>query len=297
MSLPLIRSIKGRALVFAIPLLWILLFFVVPFGIVLKISLSESIYGAPPYAAIIDWINNVTMAIRLNFSSYVFLFEDNLYVMSYVSSLGLSGFATFICLCIGYPMAYGISQAPLKWRLPLLLLVILPFWTSFLIRIYAWVGILGHRGLVNSLLLNMHIIDYPLQLLNNNFAVCIGLVYAYLPFMVLPLYTIFEKMDPALLEAAADLGARPFLTFLKVTLPLSISGIIIGSMLVFIPAVGEFVIPELLGGSDNLMIGKVLWTEFFNNRDWPVASAIAISLLILLVMPMIIFQRLQMRKG
>jgi putrescine transport system permease protein len=297
MSLPLIRHIKGRPFVLAVPLLWILLFFVIPFGIVLKISFSESIYGAPPYGAMIEWLKDVTMVIRINFSSYLFLFEDNLYVKSYVSSLGLASFATLICLFIGYPMAYGISQAPLKWRLPLLLMVILPFWTSFLIRIYAWVGILGHNGPINSLLLNLHIIDTPLTLLNNNFAVCIGLVYAYLPFMILPLYTVFEKMDSALLEAAADLGARPFLTFLKVTLPLSISGIIIGSMLVFIPAVGEFVIPELLGGSDNLMIGKVLWTEFFNNRDWPVASAIAISLLILLVLPMIVFQRLQMRQG
>jgi putrescine transport system permease protein len=291
------RYIKGRAFVFAIPLLWILLFFVIPFGIVLKISFSESIYGAPPYAAMIEWVNDVTMAIRLNFSSYLFLFQDNLYVMSYISSLGLAGFATLLCLLIGYPMAYGISQAPLKWRLPLLLMVILPFWTSFLIRIYAWLGILGHTGLLNSILLYLRIIDHPLPLLNNNFSVCVGLVYAYLPFMILPLYTIFEKMDPSLLEAAADLGARPFRTFLKVTLPLSVPGIIIGSMLVFIPAVGEFVIPELLGGSDNLMIGKVLWTEFFNNRDWPVASAIAISLLILLVLPMIIFQRLKMHKG
>jgi putrescine transport system permease protein len=296
-SYAIFRFFKGRAVVFAIPLLWTLLFFVIPFGIVLKISFSESIYGAPPYAAMIEWINEVTMTIRLNFSSYLFLFQDNLYVMAYLSSLGLAGLATLICLLIGYPMAYGISQTPLKWRLPLLLMVILPFWTSFLIRIYAWLGILGHTGLINSLLLYLHIIDHPLSLLNNNFAVCVGLVYAYLPFMILPLYTIFEKMDPALLEAAADLGARPFYTFLRVTLPLSLSGIIIGSMLVFIPAVGEFVIPELLGGSDNLMIGKVLWTEFFNNRDWPVASAIAISLLILLVLPMIIFQRLQMQKG
>lgn len=296
-SLPFLRAFKGKTVVSGIPLVWIMLFFIAPFAIVLKISFSESIYGAPPYAAMIDWVNDVTMAVRLNFSSYQFLFQDNLYLISYLSSLGLAGAAALLCLLIGYPMAYGIANAPLKWRSSLLLLVVLPFWTSFLIRVYAWMGILGNTGLINSLLLYCRIIDGPLPLLNNNFAVCIGLVYGYLPFMVLPLYAVFEKMDPTLLEAAADLGSRPFRTFLRVTLPLSLSGIIAGSMLVFIPAVGEFVIPELLGGSDNLMIGKVLWTEFFNNRDWPVASAIAISLLMLLVLPMVIFQRLQIQKG
>ena len=226
----------------------------------------------------------------------MFLLKDELYIISYVTSLVLALVATVCCLLIGYPMAYSIAGSSGKWRIILLLMVILPFWTSFLIRIYAWIGMLNNHGVINNLLGMLGIIEEPLPLLNNNFAVVVGIVYSYLPFMILPLYSALEKEDTSLYEAAADLGARPFRVFLKITLPLSIQGVISGSMLVFIPAVGEFVIPELLGGSDNLMVGKILWTEFFNNQDWPLASAIAIALLVLLVSPMIVFQKLQMQR-
>ncbi len=287
----------GRFLVVLAPLSWVILFFAIPFIIVLKISFSESVFAVPPYIPLIEWISDHALSIRFNLFNYLFLLRDKLYVASYFTSLTLAGTATLCCLIIGYPMAYGIAQSSPRWRIILLLMVILPFWTSFLIRVYAWIGMLNNHGVINNCLIYLGIIKYPLQLLNNNFAIGIGIVYSYLPFMILPLYGALEKADPSLLEVAADLGARPIHTFYKIILPLSLKGIMAGSMLVFIPAMGEFVIPELLGGSDNLMIGKILWVEFFNNQDWPLASAITIALLILLVLPMVVFQRLQMRRS
>ncbi|MFN9001648.1 MAG: ABC transporter permease subunit, partial [Holosporales bacterium] len=250
-----------------------------------------------PYTELFTWVDDTFLQIRLNLGNYWMLLEDELYIAAYLESLTLAGIATVICLIIGYPMAYGISRASGKWRVTLLLLVILPFWTSFLLRVYAWIGILNNQGLLNHLLLSLGIIDAPLPLINNNFAVVLGIVYSYLPFMVMPLYAALEKLDPSMLEAAYDLGCRPLRAFFTVTVPLSFRGVIAGSMLVFIPAVGEFVIPELLGGSDTLMIGKILWVEFFTNRDWPMASALAVALLVCLVLPIALLQKLISRQG
>ena len=273
------RARTGRAAVIGLPYFWLVVFFLVPFAIVLAISFAESTVGIPPYA------------LALQIGNYATLFGDALYLKAYLNSVVFAGVATLACLLLGYPMAYAIARAPGGWRNPLLLLVILPFWTSFLIRVYAWIGILKTNGLINNLLLATGLVDQPLPLLNNVFSVELALVYSYLPFMVLPLYATLERMDPALLEAAADLGGRPLSAFLAVTLPLSLPGIAAGCLLVFIPAVGEFVIPDLLGGPDTLMIGKVLWDEFFTNRDWPVASAVAIAMLVLLVAPIALVQR------
>lgn len=288
-------GVTGRGLVVAIPFFWLLLFFLAPFAIVLKISFAEQAIARPPFTPLIDYIEGAYLTIRLNLHNFLFLVEDRLYVVAYLNSLKIAAISTVLCLLIGYPMAYAIARADRSWRIPLLLLVILPFWTSFLIRVYAWMTILRGNGILNNFLLGIGVIDQPLRILNTDIAVYIGITYSYLPFMVLPLYAVLEKMDPALLEAASDLGARPFKAFLMVTLPLSLSGVVAGSMLVFIPAVGEFVIPELLGGPDTLMIGKVLWDEFFNNRDWPVASAVAIALLVILVAPIMVLQTLQNR--
>ncbi len=296
LAYPIFHGSGGRFLVSMVPFSWVVLFFVIPFTIVLKISFSETIFAAPPYIPLIDWVSDTSFTIKVNLYNYAFLIKDKLYVSSYLTSLRIAATATVVCLVLGYPMAYGIARSAPNVRTVLLLMVILPFWTSFLIRVYAWIGILSNKGIINNILMFLGLIDDPLPLLNNNFAVGLGIVYSYLPFMILPLYTALEKADPSLLEAAADLGAKPLRTFYRVTLPLSLQGIMAGSMLVFIPAVGEFVIPELLGGSDNLMIGKILWTEFFNNQDWPVASAIAVALVILLVLPMIIFQKLQIQR-
>ncbi|MEN8236168.1 MAG: ABC transporter permease subunit [Pseudomonadota bacterium] len=274
---------------------WIALFFVVPLLIVLKISFAESIFAAPPYTQLLQWVGDAAVTIHLNLHNYALLIQDNLYIFAYFNSLGTATVATFLCLFLGYPMAYGIARAPGKWQILLLLLVILPFWTSFLIRVYAWIGLLSPLGVFNNFLIAVGFIQDPLPLLNNYFSVCIGMVYSYIPFMILPLYASLEKMNLQLLEAASDLGCRPFWAFLRITLPLSLKGIVAGTMLVFIPAVGEFVIPELLGGPENLMIGRLLWMEFFNNQDWPVASAITIALLGLLVVPLVALQRLQMK--
>jgi len=276
---------RGRALVVAVPYLWLALFFVVPFLIVLKISLATSVVANPPYTPLFaDGHPQATL------DNYGFLFSDDLYAVAYLNSLETAAIACLCCLLIGYPMAYGIARARPERRGALLMLVILPFWTSFLIRVYAWITLLQTTGPVNGVLLALGLIDQPLGLLNTQFAVYVGIVYTYLPFMILPLYAVLEKLDPALLEAASDLGSRPFRSFLAVTLPLSLPGVIAGSMLVFIPAVGEFVIPELLGGSDTLMIGTVLWNEFFNNRDWPLAASVAVAMLVLLVVPIMLFQ-------
>ncbi|WP_119168527.1 ABC transporter permease subunit [Algihabitans albus] len=289
-------SRAGRGLVIAVPYLWLAVFFLLPFVIVFAISLSEAAIARPPFKLLED-LGYGLYQVTVNFGNYLFLLTDSLYAVAYLNSVKIAAISTVIALLIGYPMAYGIARSGPAWRNVLLLLIILPFWTSFLLRVYAWIGILRDNGLINNLLLGLGVIDQPLPLLYNDFSVYIGIVYSYLPFMVLPLYANLERLDPSLLEASADLGCRPWKTFLTVTLPLSLPGIVAGCLLVFIPAVGEFVIPALLGGPDTLMIGRVLWNEFFSNRDWPVASAVAIAMLVLLVVPIMIFQRYQMKQG
>jgi putrescine transport system permease protein len=284
-----------RGWVIAVPLLWLTLFFLLPFGIVLKISLSEAAISIPPYSAILDY-GHETLNIVLTFSNYLFLTTDTLYISAYWGSVKIALLATVLCLLLGYPMAYAMARAPMRWQLVLLLLVMLPSWTSFLIRVYAWMGILSNNGLINNSLIWLGWIDSPIRMLNTNFAVILGIVYAYLPFMVLPLYANLTRLDGSLLEAASDLGSSKLNTFFKVTLPLSMGGIVAGSMLVFIPAVGEYVIPELLGGPNTVMIGKVLWEEFFHNRDWPVASALAMVMLAILIIPIALFHRYQSRE-
>lgn len=283
----------GRALVTAVPFFWLFLFFGVPFLVVLKISFAEPMIAQPPYSSLLQWVDDGIMVLRINLQNYMLLWEDSMYWMAYLNSVRVALMATVLTLLLGYPMAYAISKAPAHFRVPLLMLIILPFWTSFLIRVYAWIGILKNNGLLNNLLMWLGLIDDPLPMLHTDFSVLVGIVYSYLPFMVLPLYATLSRMDHSLLEAASDLGCRPTKAFLKITLPLSMSGVIAGSMLVFIPAVGEFVIPDILGGPDTLMIGKVLWTEFFNNNDWPVASAVAVVTLLLLVVPIVWFQKAQ----
>ena len=289
------RTPGPRWLVIAVPYLWMLLFFAVPFAIALKISFASSAIAMPPYTDLLQWDGD-RLELHANFGNYLFLLRDSLYVKAYLSSLQIAVIATGLCLLVGYPIAYAISRMAPAARNVALMLVILPSWTSFLIRIYAWVGILKNNGLLNNLLMGIGVIDEPLQILHTPVAVYIGIVYAYLPFMVLPLYSNLVKHDNRLLEAANDLGAPPWKAFLTVTLPLSKAGIIAGAMLVGIPVVGEFVIPEMLGGPDTLMIGRVLWQEFFNNRDWPVASAVAIVMLVLLIVPIMIFHRYQSRE-
>ena len=284
-----------RRVVFGIPFLWLLLFFLLPFALVLKISFSSAVMAIPPYQPVFTFVDN-TVSVVVNFSNYLFLLSDSLYIAAYWGSVKIAFVSTLVCLLIGYPMAYAMARASARMQLVLLLLVMLPSWTSFLIRVYACMGILGNQGLLNNLLMWLGVISEPLKMLNTNFAVVLGIAYAYLPFMVLPIYTNLVKLDVRLLEAASDLGCRSLTTFWTITLPLSKAGIIAGSMLVFIPAVGEFVIPELLGGPDTLMIGKVLWEEFFNNRDWPVASSLAIVMLALLLIRIVLFHRLQARE-
>ena len=277
-----------RGTVVGAPMLWLLLFFVVPYMIVLAISAVTGVDGNPPYASPLDPAN-------LTLDSYRLLASDDLYIVALLNSLRIAAVSTAFCLLIGYPMAYAIARAPARSRGPLLMLVILPFWTSFLIRVYAWIILLRPTGLLNTALQTIGLIDEPLELIANQFAVHLGIVYSYLPFMVLPLYAALERLDPAMLEAAYDLGCKPSRAFWKVTVPLSLPGIIAGCLLVFIPAVGEFVIPDLLGGPDTPMIGRVLWSEFFSNRDWPVASAVATALLVILVAPIILFQAYERR--
>lgn len=288
-------GLHGRSLVIAVPLLWLGLFFLIPFLVVAKIAFSEAIIAQPPYAPVWDWAGGV-FSLNLNFGNYLFLFEDPLYISAYLQSAKIAAISTVITALIGYPMAYLIARAPEGRRNLLLMLVVLPFWTSFLLRVYAWIGFLKGNGVINNALIWLGVIDEPLQMIQTNFAVYMGIVYTYLPFMILPLYATLVKLEDALLEASADLGARPVMTFLTVTLPLSAPGLIAGCMLVFIPAVGEFVIPALLGGPDTLMIGKVLWDEFFSNRDWPVASAVAIVMLFVLVIPIMILRMAQARQ-
>jgi putrescine transport system permease protein len=286
-----------RFTLIAIPYGWLLLLFLVPFLIVLKISLSDYAVSIPPYTPTLDlsegWAGFKDFVSKLDFQTFKFLTTDSLYWKSYLSSLQIALISTAITLLIGYPVAYAMARAPDEWRATLMMLVILPFWTSFLIRVYAWMGILGREGLLNQLLLWLGVISEPLTILNTNIAVYIGIVYTYLPFMILPIFAALDRMDDSLLEAAEDLGCTRTKAFWLITIPLSRPGIIAGCFLVFIPALGEFVIPSLLGGSDTLMIGKVLWEEFSSNRDWPVASAVAVVLLLILIVPIVLFQRNQ----
>jgi putrescine transport system permease protein len=284
-------GITGRGVVVAVPWLWLLLFFFVPFIIVLKISFAQTRLGVPPYTPLLEWGGDNVLRLAANIENYLFLARESLYVNAFLSSIKVATVSTLLCLMLAYPMAYGIARTRVSWRNTLLLLVILPFWTSFLVRVYAWIGLLRTNGLINNALLELGIIREPIVMMQTDFAMYVGIVYSYLPFMILPLYSNLEKHDNTLVEAAVNLGASPFKAFLQVTLPLSLPGIIAGSMLVFIPAVGEFVIPRLLGGNDSLMIGRVLWDEFFNNRNWPAASAVAMTLLLVLVLPIVIFQR------
>jgi putrescine transport system permease protein len=290
----------GRLLVIAVPYLWLAVFFVLPFLIVLKLSISQMALAQPPYTPLLDlsagWQGLKDFASALTLESYAILFSDTLYIGSYLKSLWIALVSTLLLAILGLPVAYALSRAPQRWQPMLLTAIILPFWTAFLIRIYAWINILQREGLLNDVLLALRIIDQPVGWLASDTAVFIGIVYSYLPFMVLPVYAALEKMDESLLEAAADLGCPRWKVFWLVTLPVALPGILAGALLCFIPIVGEFVIPDLLGGSQSIMIGQTLWTEFFSNKDWPVASALAVVLFALLLVPIMIYQRLQTRQ-
>jgi len=290
----------GKRAVLLLPYLWLAIFFLGPFVIVFKISLSQTAIAQPPYLPVLDfsagWQGLKSFAAGLTFDTYGLLVADPIYLVSYLKSLQVAGVSTAILLIVGYPIAYGIARSPRRLQPLLVMLVILPFWTSLLIRVYAWTNILQRDGLLNDVLFRLHLIDAPVAWLSSDTAIYIGMVYSYLPFMVLPLYATLEMMDETLLEAAADLGCTRMRAFWQVTAPLSLPGVGAGALLCFIPIVGEFVIPDLLGGSDSLMIGQTLWTEFFSNRDWPVASSIAVALLGLLVAPIMLYERLQQRE-
>ena len=288
-----IRENLWRYFIVAIPYIWLLLFFLAPFVIVFKISLADPIIAQPPFTPLFNQGSDGGFSIYTTFDNFLYLFQDSLYFVTYLNSVKLAFIATLFTLLIGYPIAYGIARSPQPTRNILLLLVVIPFWISFLLRVYSWMGILKTNGLINGFLLWLGVIDQPLELLYTDTAVYIGMVYSYLPYMILPLYANLVKLDIRLLEAASDLGAKKWQGFVDVTLPLSMPGIIAGCLLVFIPAIGEYVIPALLGGADTLMIGRVLFDEFFLNRDWPVASAVAIVLLLLLVLPIVYFQKKQ----
>lgn len=284
-------GISGRFLVLIAPVLWLFVFFLVPLAVVFGISLATKQFGRPPYSPLLTTTEEGTVQLTLHLSNYIRLFSDNLYVAAYLSSIRIAAIATVITLVVGYPMAYAIARAPDKWRNVLLMLVILPFFTSFLLRVYALSGFMRGNGVINQFLGLFGI--QPLVMMQTDFAVYVGIVYTYLPFMILPLYTTLVKLDVSLFEAAADLGARPLRTFLSVTLPLSLPGIIAGSMLVFIPAIGEFVIPSLLGGPETLMIGRVLWDEFFSAANWPRAASVAVAMLVVVVVPIMLLQKAQ----
>jgi len=292
------RTTWGRRLTILVPYLWLVAFFLFPFFIVLKISISHPAVAMPPYlpqwdslGAIWDHLTNIDLG------NYAFLFSDPLYVDAYINSVRIAAISTVLALIVAYPIAYGMARCSPTWRAILLALVILPFWSSFLIRVYAWIGILKPEGLLNAFLMGIGIVDEPVQILLTPWAVYLGITYSYLPFMILPLYSSLEKLDLSLLEAAQDLGAKPVTVFLRVVFPLSLPGVAAGCFLVFIPAVGEFVIPQLLGGPSTQMIGQTLWVEFFSNRDWPIASAVAVLLILVLVVPIVIFQRIAKKGG
>jgi putrescine transport system permease protein len=286
---------SGRTLVIAAPFIWLILFFAVPFVLVLKISFANAQLSVPPYTDLIMFKDGV-VNFAFQLGHYLFLLQDSLYVATYLSSLKMAAISTVFCLLIGYPMAYYIARSNPATRNLLMMAVMLPFWTSFLIRVYAWIGILKDDGLLNHFLISIGMLHTPLRLYHSDAGVYIGMVYSYLPFLVMPLYAHLVKMDLTLLEAAYDLGAKPWTVFFRITLPLSKNGIIAGCLLVFIPAVGEYVIPELLGGADTLMIGRVMWDEFFNDVDWPMASAVTVAMVLLLLVPMAVFQYYQVRQ-
>ena len=277
------------------PYVWLLLFLLAPFAIILKISFADPLVALPPFTPLLDWAQSGLDRLNVSLDNYIFLFGDRFYATIYLNSIKMAAIGTLLCLLLGYPMAYFIARQPAAWRNLLLLGVILPFWISFLLRVYAWIGLLNTNGIINNALMSIGLITEPLSLLYNDFAVYIGIAYSYLPFMILPLYATLEQLNLDLNDAAADLGARRWQVFLDVTLPLSKPGLIAGCLLVFIPAIGEFVIPALLGGSDTLMIGRVLWDEFFVSRDWPVASAVSVVLLLILILPIVWFQRTEER--
>ena len=288
----------GQSFVLGLPFLWLVLFFLVPFALVAKVSLSQSVLARPPYRPIFDWSDPGGVVGKLHqfsLAAYAGLTQDPLYLQSYIDSVVIAASATLCTLAIAYPFALAIARTQRRWRILLLILAIAPFWTSFLVRVYAWILLLKDQGLINGALIRLGILREPLHIFATNWAVLIGIVYSYLPFMILPLYVALDRQDRAVAEAAADLGAAPFAVFCRVTLPLSVPGIIAGVLMVFIPAVGEFVIPDLLGGSDTVMIGSTMWNDFFANRDWPTASAAAVVLLILLVGPLALYEHWQMR--
>nr|WP_267332548.1 MULTISPECIES: putrescine ABC transporter permease PotH [unclassified Gilliamella] len=290
-----LMTLYGRLAVISIPYLWMLLLFLLPFLIVFRISFSEMASAVPPYTDLFSYDDGL-LNIALNFGNYLNLLSDTIYIDSYLQSLKVAAISTILCILIGYPLAWAISQCKASTRNILLLLIILPSWTSFLIRVYAWIGILNPNGLLNNFLMWLGVIDQPLIIMKTYFAVYIGIVYSYLPFVVLPIYTSLSKVDSTLIEAALDLGCKPIKTFFKIIVPLTKNGVIAGGMLVFIPAVGEYVIPELLGPSEGIMIGTQLWTEFFNNHDWPAASAVASVMLLILIIPIYYFNKFQNRQ-
>lgn len=285
------EKIKGAWVMF--PYVWLSLFFVIPFIYLAKISFAESVLNIPPLSDLVELSAPGKISISLNFGNYIRLLTESFYLSGFMTSLLFATLTTIICLIVGYAMAYSLVQLPKDKRMLGLLLIMIPFATSFLIRVYAWVTLLSQEGIINTWLVKFGIITEPLPLLYNDFSVLVGLVYCYLPFMILPIYSVLEKLEPVLLEAAADLGANPLRRFLHIVLPLSKPGIIAGCILVFVPVTGEFVIPEILGGPDNLMIGRILWMEFFNNRDWPLAASLAVMLLILFVIPIMLLQKYQ----
>lgn len=288
---------RWQGAIIACPYFWMLLFFLAPFLIIFKISFSEVVIASPPIRDILDWSNGWPPSVHYTLENYQYLSEDSLYRESYLNSVKIAAMSTLCCLLLGFPMAYGIARARPTRRNILLLLVMLPFWTSFLLRVYAWIGIISKNGVLNDFLLWLGLVDEPLRLMHTEFAVFLGITYTYLPFMILPLYANLERLNISLLEASADLGARPWRSFVDVTLPLSLPGIIAGSLLVFIPANGEYVIPALMGGAGSLMVGRTLYDEFFLNRDWAVASSVAIVLLALLVAPIMFFQHYQTKQA
>ncbi|MDR2681874.1 MAG: ABC transporter permease subunit [Holosporaceae bacterium] len=285
--LDLVKKVTGKHLLVFLPSLWMLIFFICPCLILIKISFSENLIASPPYTSIVDMVSDYTLQIRLNLGNYLVLFTDEMYIRGFMTSVLIAGASTVCCLIIGFSMAYAIARSSKKYRGILLMLVLLPFWTSFLIRVYAWIMLLSPCGFINTLLLRLNLIDVPLQLMNNSYAACVGIIYAYLPFMIFPLYSAIEKIDYSLIEAAYDLGSSPITAFFSIVAPLAAPGIYAGSALVFVPAIGEFVIPELLGGAQTLTIGRLVWNEFFGNMSWPTAAALSIILLICVVFPIV----------
>lgn len=285
------KKISSQRILIAIPTIWLLVFFICPCLILLKISLSKGLMSAPPYTSILEWLDGSMLQIRLDLNNYILLFTDEMYIRGFATSLLIAGAVTACCLLIGFPMTYAIARSSERFRTILLMLIVLPFWTSSLIRIYSWILLLSPSGLINSFLLKFGLIEAPLQFMNTTYAACIGMIYTYLPFMIFPLYGAIEKIDVSLIEAASDLGCTPIRAFFSVIVPLSVPGMYAGSALVFVPAIGEYVIPELLGGAQTLTIGRLVWNEFFGNLSWPTASALSIVLLVFIVLPIILMQR------